>query len=346
MTSKLQILLEKVTELMSPHQVYAVGGCVRDEIMGKTPKDYDFCTNATPDQIEECVRKAGRKPFLVGKKFGTVGCKIELEDKIFEQVEITTFRSETYQEGNRKPEVEFVSDITSDLSRRDFTINAIAIRLDNGKLRIIDPFNGKEDIELGIIRCVGFPKQRFKEDPLRILRALRFSCRFNFEIENKTYEKLCHCVPSLLNISKERWMDELDKILLSDNILRGLPLLWECKIFNWLIPELGLQYKYNQNSPNHSYELWQHTIYVIIACPKDINLRWAALLHDIAKPFVRTEKQDRSNYISHEILGAEMVKRIGLHLKWSNDRIEKVSTLVLHHMDEDSPVRSADNSAK
>jgi tRNA nucleotidyltransferase (CCA-adding enzyme) len=338
-------ILKQVTELMSPHLVYAVGGCCRDTLLGNTPKDYDFTTPATPDQIEECVRRAGRKPFLVGKKFGTIGCKIQIGDK-WEIVEITTFRTEKYGDGNRKPEVEFVTSINEDLSRRDFTFNAIAMRLKDDNIQIIDPFNGQEDLRLGIIKCVGFPKQRFKEDPLRILRAIRFNSRYGWVIEKKTEEKLCHCVPELLKISKERWMDEIDKILLGQYVIDAIDSMFEYKIWNYLIPELSLQYNYKQNSPHHKWTLDYHTELVVDKCPQDLNMRWAALLHDIAKPFVRSEKEDRSNYIGHHELGAEMVKRIALHLKWSNERTEIVSNLVLHHLDEDSQLRQYDNMGK
>ena len=349
MSEDKDILIE-VGKIMEPYPVYAVGGCVRDHIRGKKPKDYDFATPATPDQIEELVRKAGRKPFLVGKRFGTIGCKV-LVNEVWHEVEITTFRSESYEEGNRKPNVEFVSDIVADLSRRDFTINAMALRVVKNRLKLIDPFGGEEDIKNGILKCVGFPKQRFKEDPLRILRAIRFATKYNMQIEAKTSEKLAHCVPRLLDISKERWMLELDQILLLPLVARGLMYLWDYKVFNWLIPELSLQKDFDQNNPNHSFPLHVHTSLVVEKTPEDINMRWAALLHDIAKPFTQTYKVDtngtnRCNYISHEILGGEMAKRIALHLKWSNERTDTVTELVRNHMNEDSPLREYDNASK
>ena len=350
-------ILEKVTEMMKPHPVYAVGGCVRDYCLGIEPKDYDFCTPATPDEIENCVKSKSRRAYLIGKKFGTIGCKIDGD-----MIEITTFRSETYEEGNRKPNVEFVKSIHEDLSRRDFTINAMAIRLTKGHFRIIDPFCGQEDLEKRIIRAVGTPKQRFKEDPLRILRAIRFACRFDFEIEEATYKKMQKMSIHILDISKERWMMELDKILISDHVGRGLIDLWESNLFKYMIPELDLQKGYDQNSEYHCWDLDVHTIKVVEATPKDINLRWAALLHDIAKPFVRTNKpalvdadedsvlentiKMKSNYIGHEILGAEMTDRIALHLKWSKERRESVVKLVRNHLKEDSLLRKYDNMGK
>lgn len=346
-------LIEKVSEMMKPHAVYLVGGACRDYIMGNVPKDYDFCTPAEPDEIEALIKKDGRRAYLTGRRYGTLACKIDGE-----MVEITTFRVETYKPGNRKPKVEYVKSIHEDLSRRDFTINAIAIRLTKGDYRIIDPFNGVEDIETGIIKSVGHAKQRFKEDPLRILRAVRFAVKYDFSIEELTYKKMKSGSINLLNISKERWMIEMDKILLSDNITKGLMMLWNTKIFNYIIPELSLQLNYNQNSEYHDFTLDEHTIKVVDATPKEINLRWAALLHDIAKPFVRTDKKIfeneeydsphkiKSNYIGHEVLGVEMTSRIALHLNWSNERRDKVVELVKNHLEEDSLLREYDNQGK
>lgn len=367
-------LLEKVTEMMKPHPVYAVGGCVRDYILGVEPKDYDFCTPALPEEIEALIRKDKRRAYLTGKRFGTLGCKVDGH-----LIEITTFRTETYAKGNRKPEVEYVNNINEDLSRRDFTINAIALRLTKGYLRFIDPFNGTEDIESGIIRCVGSPKQRLKEDPLRMLRAIRFACRFGWMIHTDTYKKIGSGAIQILSISKERWMSELDKILMSDNVREGLMHLWITKLFNYMIPELSLQYHYKQDSKYHCNNLDFHTMRVVEACPKDINLRWAGLLHDIAKPFVRTEKPIiapsvtvcgdenfsmtskeidevklnhvaltgiKANYVGHEVLGAEMVLRIAKHLNWSNERTEAVHKLVKHHLEDSCPLREFDNEGK
>ena len=353
-------LLEKVTEMMKPYPVYAVGGCVRDYLMENEPKDYDFCTPAEPDEIERLIKAQKRRAYLTGKKFGTLGCKIDGE-----MVEITTFRTEKYKPNNRKPDVEYVKHIHEDLSRRDFTINAMAIRLIKGHLRIIDPFCGQEDLEVGLIRAVGHPKQRFKEDPLRILRAIRFACRFGFEIEENTFKKMGKMAIHILDISKERWMMEMDKILMSDYVEKGISLLWETGLFEFMIPELQLQFCYDQNSQYHRFTLNIHTRKVVAACPKDLNLRWAALLHDIAKPFVRTDKKVqpmeaegdehivelvpmiiKSNYIGHEKLGADMVVKLALHFKWNNERTKVVVDLVRHHLEDDCELREYDNLGK
>jgi putative nucleotidyltransferase with HDIG domain len=356
-TEKQKELFQQVRDIFYPEVIYLVGGAVRDMVLGVEPHDYDFCCSLEPDMIENKIRTANKRAYLTGKRFGTIGCKIDGE-----MIEVTTFRGEQYSPHDRKPTVNFVKDIVADLSRRDFTINAIALRLDN--FHLIDPFGGREDLKNKCIRAVGFPKQRFHEDPLRMLRCIRFATKFGYEIESKTYEKLCHCAPSILDISKERWMDELDKILLTKEVSIGLNYLWRTNLFNYMIPELSLQLNYDQNSAYHNWYLDEHTSKVVEACPKDLNLRWAALLHDIAKPFVRTNsvklkkidyydegiKHDalltKTNYIGHEILGAEMVKRIALHLKWSNERTEAVVNLVRHHLEDDCPLREYDNLGK
>ncbi len=343
-------LLEKVTKMMYPHPVYLVGGAERDYIRGVEPKDYDFCTPAEPMAIEGAIKLSGKRAYLIGKKFGTIGCKVDGQ-----MVEITTFRTEKYTTGSRKPEVEYVTHIHADLSRRDFTINAMAIRLTKGHLRILDPFGGAEDLEDLKLRAVGHPKQRFKEDPLRILRAVRFACGVGLELEDATEKKAKKMAIHILEISKERWMQEMDKILMSDRVEYGLELMWELGLFRYMIPELQQQYKYNQNSDYHKYLLHTHTEKVVSACPKDLDLRWAALLHDIAKPFVRTDKIigmdmysdiTKSNYVGHEKLGADLVLKLALHFKWSKERRERVVDLVKNHLDDDCELREYDNLGK
>jgi tRNA nucleotidyltransferase (CCA-adding enzyme) len=328
-------MIKEVEKILSP--IYLVGGSVRDKLLGKEPHDFDFASSLSPEEIEKAIRKAGRKPYLVGKRFGTIGMKIDGQ-----MVEITTFRAEQYKEGSRKPEVSFVRDITADLSRRDFTINAIAIRGD----KIIDPFEGQQDLNKGIIRAVGQPSHRFKEDPLRMLRACRFASQLNFIIEEKTFEAIKQLNYKILEVSKERWMIELDKLLMTDKPTIGLNYLMESRLLNFMIPELALQYKYEQNNPHHEYDLWTHTLNVVENTPKDINLKWGAILHDVAKPYVRTDREDRSNYIKHDLLGKEIVIRLSRYLKWSNERTEIISDLVLNHVKDESPLKEADTKGK
>ncbi len=332
-------ICNKVNAIISP--LFLVGGAVRDVLLNKEPKDYDFTTSLSPDEVENKVRNAGRRVYLIGKKFGTIGFKI---DSIF--VEVTTFRTEEYKEKNRKPNVEFVKNIEEDLKRRDFTINAMAIECDN-YLKLIDMFEGKRHLDDKIITCVGNARQRFKEDPLRMLRACRFASQLNYTIAQDTFETMSEMSYKILEVSKERWVVELDKLLTGSNPSIGLDYLMTSKLLNFMIPELSLQLNYNQNNPNHSKDLWTHTKTVVHNTSNDIIYRWSALLHDIGKPFVRHDNnKGYSNYIKHDLLGKEIVIKIANYLKWSNDRKDQVAELVLNHMNENSPLKNADEGAK
>jgi tRNA nucleotidyltransferase (CCA-adding enzyme) len=337
-------IIQKTSELLDV-PIYLVGGAVRDSLLQKTPKDWDFATPILPDEIQAVLEKAGRKPYLIGKKFGTIGFKLELEKNEFEYIEVTTFRGERYEYKNRKPEVTFSTKIDQDLSRRDFSINAMAI---DSNLKIIDFFDGQKDLENRIVKCVGKPKIRFNEDSLRILRAIRFATQLDFEIEQKTWEKLSKMKFNLLDISKERWVMELDKILGFQNVQKGLDLLMESGCLGVMIPELILQKDYDQNTPYHDFDLWTHTKKVVSGVPKEnVELRWAGLLHDIAKPFTRTEnKKGHSNYINHHLLGAEMAKKVCNYLKFSTKRTDYIVDQILCHLETDSDLKIYDDNGK
>lgn len=324
----------EIETIVSP--VYLVGGAVRDELLGLEPRDFDLATPLSPDVVEATIKAAGKRVYTIGKKFGTVGIKMNGQ-----LVEITTFRHETYESGNRKPQVEFVQDITADLSRRDFTINAIAKRGE----RYIDPWGGRLDLLERVIKAVENPKARYKEDPLRMLRAGRFASQLEFTVESNTEAQAGKSAHKILEVSRERWMIELDKLLLTNRPSLGLQFLARTRLLNFMIPELSLQVGYDQNSPYHEFTLWEHTLQVVEGVSADVNLRWAALLHDIGKPFVRVDKPDRSTYVKHDLLGAELVERIARQLKWSNERREAVKELVLNHMQPNSPLREADTAA-
>lgn len=329
-------VVEEVKKIIDP--VYLVGGSVRDLLLKKEPKDYDFCTPLSPDEIEDRVKAAGKRAYITGKRFGTVGFKVDGQ-----MVEVTTFRQETYASGSRKPEVEFVDDITKDLSRRDFTINAIAQR--DGKL--IDPFGGRLDLLERTIKAVGKPQERFKEDPLRMLRAARFASQLNFEIDQLTESMAKKWAYKILFVSRERWVQEMDKLLVTEKPSAGLDFLARTRLLNYMIPELSIQVGYDQDSPYHELTLWEHTKSTVDLAPNDVNMRWAALLHDVGKPYVRTKNnKGYSNYIHHDIVGAELALKIGRYLKWSNERIETVSETIRYHLQENSPIRKADNASK
>ena len=348
-------IINIVSEFMKPFPVYITGGFVRDSLLNVDSNDIDFCTPSSPEEIENKItsslNKHGdhRKAIGVGKSFGCLKCKI-----LGEAIDIVSFRNEKYVKGSRKPEVNFVKDITADLSRRDLTINAIAMR--DGK--IIDPFNGQQDLKDKIIRCVGKPTHRFKEDPLRMLRAGRFASQLGFDIECAIYKAVKDVRHKILQVSKERWMIELDKILMTDKPSTALDFFMETGLMNFIIPALSLQYKYDQNSAYHTLDLWSHTSKALDATPKDITLRWAILLHDVGKPFVRTDKEKigicekhefnytKTNYIKHDLVGAELVEQIARHLKWSNDRRIAVVDLVKNHLRDDSPLKEYDMKGK
>lgn len=317
--------------------IYLVGGSVRDVLLGKTPKDYDFASPLNPDEIESKVRSSGKKAHITGKRFGTIGFKV---GEHF--VEVTTFRKETYGK-TRKPHVEYVHDITEDLSRRDFTINAIALRGHH----YIDPFGGKEDLSAKLIRSVGKPAERFNEDPLRMLRAARFAAQLDFEVEEHTLRAIERHGFKILNVSKERWMRELDRLLTSDHPDKGLHILADTDLVKYVLPEMRLQVGYDQHSPHHELSLWDHSVSTVKLSPNNVEARWAALLHDVGKPFVRQERPDRSIYPAHDIVGAEIVKGIAKRMNWSNHRQHEVAELVRTHLEDDeNPVADADSLSR
>ena len=343
-------VVEEVSKIINP--VYLVGGAVRDYIMDKEVDDYDFTTPYTPDEIEAILleKNPDRKIWLSGKRFGTIATKLYISDPIcskFPKVEITTFREEVY-EGNRKPKVEFVRNLEQDLMRRDFTMNAIALRMTKGRFHFIDPFNGMDDIENGIIRAVGSPRQRFKEDPLRMLRAARFASTLGFKLDEQTEKRITDAAPSILKVSKERWTQELDKLLMGDNVVEALGILADTRLLNYMIPELAIQVDYDQLTPYHDFTLFMHTMLVVQAVPKDINMKWAALLHDVGKPFVAKMKPsgEQKIYVGHELVGKEMAIKIGRYLKWSKERIDTVADIVGSHLDSNSPLKGYDSGAQ
>jgi putative nucleotidyltransferase with HDIG domain len=348
---KMTTIITQITDILQT-EVFLVGGSVRDCILGNIPSDYDFCTALLPDEVEKRIKEAGRHCYSVGKRFGTLGMRLPIGDGNYQYVEITTFRGEQYDNknenslsNNRKPTVNFITNLKEDLSRRDFTINSLAMDI-TGK--IIDYYGGQEDLENKIIRMVGKPKQRFKEDPLRILRAIRFAAKYNFQIESETWEYISKMKFELLRVSKERWVQELDKILVLSIVKAGLYLLMDSGVLGVIIPELSLQKGYDQNSPWHDYTLWEHTCNVLDNVPSsNLNLRWSALLHDIAKPFTRTENpKGHSNYINHDVLGAEMSKKVSKYLNFSNDRSKYIFDTVLNHLSAECELKVYDDDGK
>lgn len=335
-TTGVRALLDDVARIVSP--VYLVGGSVRDALLGQMPRDYDFATPLHPDEVEKAVRAHDLRAYTAGKRFGTIGFRLGGHE-----VEVTTFRTETYAIGSRKPSVAFVREITHDLSRRDFTINAIAQRSD-GKL--IDPFGGRADLRQKVIRAVGRPSDRFREDPLRMLRAARFAAQLGFSVDPETERRALTRSNRILEVSKERWVQELDKLLISPHSDIGLQVLARTRLLNFTLPELAIQVGWDQDSPYHDLPLWEHTIQTVQLMPPDITLRWAALFHDAGKPFTRVKnRRGYSNYVSHELVGAELAEKTGRYLHWPNERTAQIRYLVRHHLEPDSPLRAADTAA-
>jgi tRNA nucleotidyltransferase (CCA-adding enzyme) len=210
-----------------------------------------------------------------------------------------------------------------------------------------------EDIENGIIKAVGSPKQRFKEDPLRMLRAARFASTLGFDISEQTFKRMRDAAPSILKVSKERWTQEMDKLLMGKDCGRGLNWLAETRLLNYMIPELAIQVDFDQMTPYHDFTLWEHTVRVVEAVPpEDINLKWAALLHDVGKPYVAKIKPngEQKTYVGHELVGAEIAEKIGRYLKWPNNkqnpRIDTVSAIVGGHLESSSPLKGYDSGAQ
>src|SRR5680860_226091 len=308
-------------------EAYIVGGCVRDFLMGKEPKDWDITTNAKPEEILKIFVDAKYE-----NDFGTVLLPIREVDKLIDVLEITTYRSEQGYSDRRHPdEVCFEEKLDKDLERRDFTINALA--LDPAKPEeIIDLFGGQKDIKQKIIRAVGEPSDRFKEDALRMLRAVRFSSQLGFELEPKTQRGILKLAGSLKFISKERIKDEMIKILASDRPYEGIMLLHDCKLLQYILPELeqGVDVKQDRH---HIYNVFRHNVLALKHCPsKEWQVRFAALLHDVAKPKTRKIINNIATFYNHEYLGAKMTDKIMTRLKSSNDDRVRVVNLVKNHM--------------
>lgn len=302
-------------------QAYLVGGCVRDFVSGINPHDYDITTNALPEEMKDCFREL--YCIDTGIKHGTV--TVVSEGK---PVEVTTFRVDGEYRDSRRPEsVSFTTELREDLARRDFTVNAMAY---SGKTGIVDLFGGEKDLKDGILRAVGNPKKRFKEDALRIMRALRFSSCKGFEIEKETEKALISCSDGLLNISAERIFEELLKLLTGENCLRVL--LKYPEVLGVFIPEIIPMVGFSQHSRYHRYDVWKHTAHAVAAAPYDIIVRLAMLLHDVGKPpkFFMDVK-GAGHFYGHEELSSGMAGRILIRLKSDRKTRDKVCFIIKNH---------------
>src|SRR6266404_1997695 len=311
-------------------QLYIVGGTVRDVLLHRAQSnDADLATDAKPDEIKQIVAPTHPSAIvLVGERFGTV--RLHYANDI---IEITTFRNEVYNTESRKPEVCFGTELEEDLLRRDFTINAMALHPLTGE--IYDPFGGRQDLEAHILRAVGNePDKRFDEDPLRLMRAVRFAAQLDFTIEPETRRSIIRQASKLQKISKERIRDEMNKLLLSAHPAKGLDLLVELRLMEWIIPEV-LELRGVSQQPQRAIQtkdVYMHVLRVVERSSPRLICRWSALLHDIAKPRTRTVDDGKVHFFGHEDIGGYMARDILKRLHFDRDFIESVSKIVRLHM--------------
>ena len=316
---KVQFCMHKLRQ--AGFESYAVGGCVRDSLLGLTPHDYDMCTNALPTQTAELF--ADHTLVRSGEKHGTIGVVVDGE-----VLEITTFRTEGGYQDSRHPDwVKFVSHIEEDLSRRDFTVNAMAYCPEKG---YIDPFGGQEDLQNKILRAVGDPETRFTEDALRILRGVRFGVRFGLIPEQDTLAAMKKLAPLMDKLARERVFDELCKLL---PLMKAEDFETYQAILVQAVPALASCVGFAQHNPHHKYDVYTHTAQVVEAVPGDLALRWAALLHDCGKPDTFSlDEKGIGHFHGHAAVSAAKADALLLSLKAPTALRERVVFLIAHHM--------------
>lgn len=336
-------------------QAYLVGGCVRDILLAHLksnsqkvflPKDWDIATDALPQEVQKIFPES-----VYENEFGTVGVKVKSKDNSETQiVEITTFRQEIGYSDKRHPDkIIFAKSLKEDLKRRDFTINALALDLPTSslgalnqnrkylkvlKFQLIDLFEGEKDLKNKIIRAVGDPNERFKEDALRMLRAVRFAAQLDFDIENQTLNSIVENSHLLKFISKERIRDELIKMINTSRAAWAIQLLSNLKLLRFIIPELEEGIGVTQNK-HHIYTVWEHNLRALDYAAKrnySLEVRLASLLHDVGKPRTKRGEGPESTFYGHEYVGARMTERILKNLKFPREVVEKVTLLVKHHL--------------
>jgi tRNA nucleotidyltransferase (CCA-adding enzyme) len=315
---KVQYILDTLQK--HRHQAFVVGGCVRDSILGKVPVDWDIATDAKPDEVKQFFPKT----IDTGIKHGTVTVLVDGNS-----YEVTTYRIDGKYLDFRKPDsVSFTSSLEEDLSRRDFTINAIAYNPMEG---IADPFGGIGDIEAGIIRTVGDPDKRFSEDALRMLRAVRFSAQLGFTIDESTMNAIEKNSRLIKNISGERIRDELTKMILSDNPF-CFSILMDTKLIKYTLPEFEPCFLTDQNNPYHAYNVAVHTLHAVANIEKKMVLRWAMLFHDIGKPGTKTtDRKGIDHFYNHQQLSIKLAKEAMLRLHFDKKSMDRILLLVKFH---------------
>lgn len=308
-------------------EAYVVGGCVRDLFLKKEPDDWDVATSATPEEIQKLFPNN-----FYANEFFTVTVLTQSKKETLQEIEVTTFRADFEYADKRRPgKVEYAKSLKEDLSRRDFTVNAIALSK-NGE--VSDPFEGQKDLKARIIRAVGNPEERFKEDALRQMRAVRFVATLGFRIQEQTRQAIQKDSKLLQEISAERIRDELSKLLLGPKAMEGIEELRELGLLQYIVPELEQGYKVSQNK-HHIYTVWEHNLLALQYAAKNnwsLEVRLASLLHDVGKPKVKRGEGPDSTFYAHEMAGARMTERILARLKFPKKQAERIANLVRYHL--------------
>ena len=306
------------------HELYLVGGPVRDMLLKRPHVDLDFSTDAQPEKTLEILEPLSRTQWLQGMKFGTVGAEVDGT-----HLEVTTFRTERYDPDSRHPEVRFESDVETDLSRRDFTINAMAIRLP--EKTAVDPFKGLEDLKVRVLRTPVHPDDSFNDDPLRMLRAFRFASQLDFTIAKEVLDSVSRLKDRLRTVSAERIADELSKLITGARPGPALEQAEACGLTDEFLPELPAL-KLEQDPVHRHKDVFHHTLAVVERTDPETQLRLAALLHDIGKPKTRRIGPEGVSFHHHEIVGADMARARLRALRFSNEVVDNVSEVIrLHH---------------
>ncbi len=314
------------------HELYLVGGAVRDHLRGGALEeltDLDFATSATPSESARILRAAGLPVFTVGSRFGTVGTILDGEGRRRE-VQVTTFRGEIYVNGSRKPRVTFGKNLKDDLARRDFSINAMAMTAEG---ELVDPYGGRRDLDRKVLRTVGDPRTIFREDPLRTLRAARFIATLGMQPEPDLVEAVCELAAEILTVSRERWLLEMNRLLVGTAVETALTFLADTGLLKHLFPEAQamVEFKAGQGRYHHK-ALWPHTMAVVAQAPPRPAVRWAALLHDAGK--VTTRSVDAAgdvHFFGHEAVGAALVDEVARRFRFDRALWQRVRTLVAMH---------------
>ncbi len=328
-------LPEKVSCLIgelnkSGYEAYAVGGCVRDAILGRRPEDWDVTTPASPEQMKEVFRRAGMHTIDTGIAHGTVTVMLDHEG-----FEVTTYRVDGKYDDLRHPnEVQFTQELNEDLKRRDFTINAMAYNDETG---LVDLFGGLDDLSRGIVRCVGSPPERFGEDALRMMRAVRFAAQFGFDLDKETRDAIPGLAENLSRISAERIRVELVKLLISPHPDQ-MRVVYETGMTDVFLPEFSRMMEMPQNNPYHCASVGEHTLMSLMEVEAQPVLRLTMLFHDVAKPYcIQRDEDGTEHYHGHPKLGAEMTKDIMCRLKFDNETTARVCALIAAHDDRPYP---------